>query len=302
MALQLNFNQMYFFYMVAKHAGVRSAAKALHVSPPAVSAQLKRLEENIGTPLTLREGGRLVLSQYGKKIFPEVERLFEQADYLERFMARVYDERESEIYVGAHYVHLQSITPKVMPYYALQEHGFSVQFLAAEQNVLIQKLLDNEVSVAFLEHKVEESELQCIELFQSRTRVVMCEHNPLAKQNIVHLQDLTDMHILLPRYDSGFAQCLEQYFIAKNFSPLHTDRFTIPIIKGLLRNSPCISFFPGYMVDEGQDMQRITAIEVVDDLPEMQLYVAYSKKNASDIKVKKVREFLKQKGFIVQTS
>ncbi len=295
MALQLNFNQMYFFYMVAKHQGVRNAAKALHVSPPAVSAQVKRLEENLGIALITREAGKLHLTDYGKRIFPEVERLFEQAEYLERFMAKVQQEKEEEILVGAHYVHLQSLTPRLMPYYELVQQGCPVQFVAAAQDVLEEKLLNNEVSVAFLEHEVQEEGLHCHEFYCTKAVFVVCAQNPLVGQGAISLQDLVDMHIYLPKRDSGFVQCLDAYFERMQFAPVRTETFTIPIILRLLRNSPYGAFLPAYMLEDDLHAKHVTCIPVIEDLPEMKMYIAHAKKYANDAKVQKILQFLQER-------
>ena len=48
---QLNYHHLRYFWAVAHHGGVRQAARALHVTQPTVSSQLRLLEEALGTQL-----------------------------------------------------------------------------------------------------------------------------------------------------------------------------------------------------------------------------------------------------------
>ncbi len=68
---------------VAATGSVSAAAAALHVTQPAVSRQVRRLERELGVDLFDRRGGRLVLSPAGRALLPLVDDLLAQADRLE---------------------------------------------------------------------------------------------------------------------------------------------------------------------------------------------------------------------------
>ena len=71
----LNYHHLLYFWMVVR-AGIRKASEQLRVSPPAISAQLKLLEDQLGDKLLTRSGRRLVLTEMGKTVFSYAEDIF----------------------------------------------------------------------------------------------------------------------------------------------------------------------------------------------------------------------------------
>lgn len=71
----MNWNLLRAVVAVAKAGGVRKAARSLGISQPALSAQLKNLEEELGTPLFHRQGRTLALNQFGHRAVEAGHRL-----------------------------------------------------------------------------------------------------------------------------------------------------------------------------------------------------------------------------------
>lgn len=65
----ITLHQLRLFYSVGKHLSFTRAAEALHLTQPAVSIQVKRLEESVGIPLTEQIGKRLFLTEAGRELF-----------------------------------------------------------------------------------------------------------------------------------------------------------------------------------------------------------------------------------------
>ena len=63
---RINFHHLHYFWAVANDGNLTRTAKHLRVSQSALSAQIRQLEEQLGAPLFLREGRRLVLSEAGR--------------------------------------------------------------------------------------------------------------------------------------------------------------------------------------------------------------------------------------------
>jgi len=72
----LNYHHLHYFWRVVRAGGVTQAAKELRVSSPAVSAQLKELQDFIGEPLFSRSGRKLVLTEMGRTVFDYAEDIF----------------------------------------------------------------------------------------------------------------------------------------------------------------------------------------------------------------------------------
>lgn len=72
----LNYHHLLYFWTVVRAGSIYRASQELRVSPPAISAQLKLLEDQLGEKLLTRSGRRLVLTETGRTVFSYAEDIF----------------------------------------------------------------------------------------------------------------------------------------------------------------------------------------------------------------------------------
>lgn len=73
---------------MARAGGLKQAAGTLHLSSPTLSAQIRMLEDSLGSPLFAREGRKLVLNDTGRVVRRYAERIFELGDEMAEVVAR----------------------------------------------------------------------------------------------------------------------------------------------------------------------------------------------------------------------
>jgi len=74
----LNYNHLFYFWIIAKEGGVTQACKHLRLTQPTLSAQLKIFEDSIGQPLFERKSRKLVLNDSGKLVFDYADTIFKK--------------------------------------------------------------------------------------------------------------------------------------------------------------------------------------------------------------------------------
>lgn len=72
----LNYHHLLYFWTVVRAGSIHKASEELRVSPPAISAQLKLLQDQLGDRLLVRSGRRLVLTEMGRTVFSYAEDIF----------------------------------------------------------------------------------------------------------------------------------------------------------------------------------------------------------------------------------
>jgi LysR family transcriptional activator of nhaA len=72
----LNYHHLLYFWAVVKAGSIRKASAELRISPPAISTQLKLLEEQLGEKLLVRSGRRLTLTEMGRTVFAYADDIF----------------------------------------------------------------------------------------------------------------------------------------------------------------------------------------------------------------------------------
>lgn len=97
----LNYHHLQYFRTVVREGGVTKAAKKLKLSQSTISAQLKDLEQSLGTALFEREGRSLVLTEAGQVALDYAEDIFRAGDELRAWFADEHAEGRRKIRIGA---------------------------------------------------------------------------------------------------------------------------------------------------------------------------------------------------------
>lgn len=73
---RINYQHLYYFWMVAKHGTISSACEILHLAQPTISGQLTIFQEAIGTELLRKKGRKLELTDTGRTVFHYADEIF----------------------------------------------------------------------------------------------------------------------------------------------------------------------------------------------------------------------------------
>ena len=97
----LNYNHLRYFWMVAREGHLTRAAELLHVSQSSISAQIQKLEHQLGHDLFERRGRGLVLTEAGQIAFDHANEIFSTGDELLNRLSRKTGDVRTVLRVGA---------------------------------------------------------------------------------------------------------------------------------------------------------------------------------------------------------
>lgn len=80
----MTINQLKYFLSVCEFKKIRISSEQLHVSEPTISVSIKRLEEELGAPLFIRDRKQLILTEIGEELRAKASEVVESFDRLER--------------------------------------------------------------------------------------------------------------------------------------------------------------------------------------------------------------------------
>lgn len=195
-------HQMRIFHSLARHMSFTRAAEELHLTQPAVSIQVKRLEESVGMPLVEQLGKRLFLTGAGKELFEAC------GDVLERM--RVLDEDMSGLEEGIRGpLNLAAITTSkyFMPHLLgafLREHpAVEPRLTVTNQTRVVERLVNNEDDLVIMGTLPETLDLEAAYFLDNPLVVVAPPDHPLAGQKNIPLARLLEERFLSREPGSG---------------------------------------------------------------------------------------------------
>jgi LysR family transcriptional regulator, transcriptional activator of nhaA len=107
----LNFRHLLYFWTVAREGSITKASEVLHVTQPAISAQLSKFEDRLGEKLFARSGRNLVLTDAGRVAFGYAEEIFALGRELEDTLQGRLAGRPTRLAVG-----ISNALPKLLAY------------------------------------------------------------------------------------------------------------------------------------------------------------------------------------------
>jgi DNA-binding transcriptional LysR family regulator len=138
----MNFELLRTFVVFAKSKNIVAAAKELQVSQPAVTMQLRRLEQDFSHPLFSQEGKKKTLTPFGRALLGEVAPLIERiGTAVQQVENRFSDPSQLLLRVGARAEMLSRIVQKI-------KFPGSIQFIPLPSRNAVDLLLSHEIDIA----------------------------------------------------------------------------------------------------------------------------------------------------------
>ncbi len=221
-----------YFAAVAAHGSFSRAAHNLHLTQPALSRQVKDLEEELGVPLLVRGTNAITLTEAGEIFYEEARDLLARAD---QAVQRVRGEARHEILrVG----YGPSLTSGIMPR-ALERFQAAVPRVRLELEDLSpremkEKALAGQLDLVIVPDSAENSikGFQWTELRRMAVVLVMSRAHPLAKLGKIPPKRLIGLplhglgRVNFPDYVPKIRAVLKPFGVVPNFTVLENDGVT----------------------------------------------------------------------------
>lgn len=139
------------FRAVAEHLSFRKAAEQLFLTQPAVTLQIKALEEELGVLLFDRSAGRIALTRQGSVLFGYANKLANMAAQAERELTSEDGKSSGELSLGISTTIAQYVLPRLLGAFLAENPRIEVSFHSGNTSEIVQLLLDGKVSVGLIE-------------------------------------------------------------------------------------------------------------------------------------------------------
>ncbi len=180
----IKFQPILFFYILSKSSSLSEAAHTLHVSVPAVSMQIKRLEDWLGFKLLSRDTKAIELTDDAKDLLPYIEELFVKAKHLESEIIRKRNNKKKKILFGIQSIAAQKIFPLIFNFLNEKITEIDFEMYIATEEEYVKKLQSQEIDIALVYGKKNYAKLLMQEFISLDLVYCVSASNPLSKKSI----------------------------------------------------------------------------------------------------------------------
>jgi DNA-binding transcriptional LysR family regulator len=213
-----------YFVRVAEAENVSHAARKLHISQPAVSRQIRDLEEEIGLPLLKRRGKSVSLTAAGRAFLVEARAVLERTDEAVRNVRAFANNKQPELHVGYSSYLVDPVFDAILNKYqrAMPNVRVKLHDRSVEQNV--DALLEGRLDVAFIFHAPKAGALRGLRFLVLSTehpRLAVSPTHRLARRRVVSLEEAArePFIILVPEEFPDYHYFIDAVFASTKNKP-----------------------------------------------------------------------------------
>ncbi|MFE5319045.1 LysR family transcriptional regulator [Paenibacillus sp. NPDC056579] len=146
----MNLHALKLFYETATRGGVTRAAEALHISQPAVTAQIRNLEQELGLTLFASQGRSLRLTEAGELLYGYAERMFALEKEMDRRLIDYRDGIHGRLTLAATYLPANHLLPVWLAAFKQRHEQTMPTVMTVNSASAYDKLLHYEADLAFM--------------------------------------------------------------------------------------------------------------------------------------------------------
>ncbi len=214
----MDFDQLETFLEVARHASFSRAAEKRFRTQPAISSQIRSLEEEVGARLFDRSGGKVSLTGAGKAFQKYAEEALESKRAIIAAMAEMERVPRGELVVGANEGTCLHILPEVFAEFKKQYPSVSVSISRAERAKILESVIDNSVDFGVVSMPVSDNRMTVVQIHRDELVVIAPPQHPVAKLKQVMIAEVANYPLLLPKLGRT-RDALENLFHERRLKP-----------------------------------------------------------------------------------
>jgi DNA-binding transcriptional LysR family regulator len=203
--------QLRLFEAVARLNSFTRAAEEIHLSQPAVSIQVKRLEENVGLALFEHVGKRITLTEAGRALYSASRDILGRLAELDVAISSLSGEVAGTLRVTA-VTSAKYFLPHLLGAFIRRYPEVEPKLMVANRASLMERVADNEDDLYVMGHVSEEQDVEEYPFLENIISVVASPDHPLANSHKISLRRLTEERFLVREIGSGNRKVVEEHF------------------------------------------------------------------------------------------
>jgi len=199
------------FHAVAKHLSFTKAAEALFMTQPAVTFQIKQLEEHFNTRLFERGHGRISLTPAGGVVLDYAERILALSAELDTRLKELTGEVAGLLMIGASTTIAEFLLPRVLGEFKSKFPKVLPRLIVANSETVESRVSEHTLDIGFIEAPSHLATVATDVVCDDELQVVCAPSHALARQKSVSPKQLTQYPFINRELGSGTREVTDRY-------------------------------------------------------------------------------------------
>ncbi len=206
------------FNTVARLLSFTKAAEALHMTQPAVTFQVRQLEEHFDTRLFDRTHNRVTLTDVGHVVYEISERMFELYDEMDRRVKEMTGEVGGSLNVGASMTIAENMLPALLGKFRVKHRDLAIRLKVGNTESVVAMVEHNVVDLAIVEGTISNKNLLVETCRRDELVVIMPPDHALANAEGLTIEELMPFDFICREEGSGTREMVLTYMTDHGFA------------------------------------------------------------------------------------
>lgn len=211
MAVDMLARHIQYFLAVAQHQGFTKAAAALHVSQPALSQQVRQLEESLGAQLFDRSGRKTCLTDAGEVYLRYALRAAQELQEGKRAIHDVADLSRGALRIAVTPTFTTYLIGPLVEAFHQRYPNITLNVREVAQEQMEQQLLADELDVGIAFDQAHAQDIDAAPLLVETLALVVGTQHPLARERAIGLQALNAESLILLSSEFATREQIDRY-------------------------------------------------------------------------------------------
>jgi LysR family transcriptional regulator, low CO2-responsive transcriptional regulator len=215
----MDLHQLRVFHAAVKSGGFTRAADELHLSQSTVSQHIKLMEEELGGPLFMRVGKRVLVTEAGSVLLQYTERILRDLKNAEMAIREINSLRRGTVRLGVGPTTLIYRLPHVLRDYKRRFPDIDLIVLAGTTEFLLEALRGQHLDLAIIMKTAPQPGLGSTPLGSEELVLVLNREHPLARQRTIDPSDLAGLRFILYEKNTAMQDLIDRFFESLGIAP-----------------------------------------------------------------------------------
>ena len=266
------------FFTVAKQLSFTKAAELLFMTQPAVTFQIKQLEEQYSTRLFERRHGSISLTPAGELVLSYADKILALSDEMETRLSEMTGEMRGPLLVGASTTIAEFMLPRVLGEFNALYPQVRARLIVANSESIENRVAEHTIDVGLIEAPAKLGGLNSHICCEDELRVICAPDYPLAGMEAVTPKALEDYEFISREPGSGTREITDAYFRRHHVAPenlkMQMELGSPEALKGVVSTGLGFAIVSRAVVDKELQLGELAAIPLNPPLTRS-LYLVY---------------------------
>jgi len=276
----MDLDQLHTFLEIVRLKSFSKAAQTCFRTQPAVSAQVRQLEQELNAPLFDRLGTKIALTSAGRILADYAEQILDLRRRAQIAINELERVPRGELVIAANEATCIHVLPRVFFEYKRQFPNIQIMVDRAYGSRLIEAVLDNQVDFAIAQLPVKEKRMQVVRIHSDEVRALVPVGHALAGKTQILASDLAGVPLLMPKTGATRARLgvwLEPF---EDEITISMELDSTEMIKRFVLAGLGVGFVAGAHCKEEVSAGRLVSIGLGPEPMERQIGLIYRKDKA----------------------